>query len=102
MIRRPPRSTLFPYTTLFRSILEGPHGEDAVRRAAQHPLGLEPDAFDLPGRLLDGDDGGLVEHDALALHVDQRVGGAQIDGDLIRRTPSTKLPRPAYTHEVVG
>src|SRR3712207_8565935 len=29
MIRRPPRSTLFPYTTLFRSRLleqEGPHG----------------------------------------------------------------------------
>src|SRR2546430_12470869 len=24
MIRRPPRSTLFPYTTLFRSV--GPHG----------------------------------------------------------------------------
>src|ERR1035437_10308785 len=23
MIRRPPRSTLFPYTTLFRSVLEG-------------------------------------------------------------------------------
>src|SRR3712207_7087085 len=23
MIRRPPRSTLFPYTTLFRSLLEG-------------------------------------------------------------------------------
>src|SRR5256885_12084981 len=30
MIRRPPRSTLFPYTTLFRSILEihgGPFGD---------------------------------------------------------------------------
>src|SRR2546428_7907443 len=26
MIRRPPRSTLFPYTTLFRSLL-GPSGE---------------------------------------------------------------------------
>src|SRR2546429_3535039 len=27
MIRRPPRSTLFPYTTLFRSVLpRGPHG----------------------------------------------------------------------------
>src|SRR2546427_5893908 len=25
MIRRPPRSTLFPYTTLFRSGLEHPH-----------------------------------------------------------------------------
>src|SRR2546430_5415302 len=26
MIRRPPRSTLFPYTTLFRSVLLPPHG----------------------------------------------------------------------------
>src|SRR2546426_8500986 len=26
MIRRPPRSTLFPYTTLFRSVLEGQVG----------------------------------------------------------------------------
>src|SRR3712207_8613798 len=29
MIRRPPRSTLFPYTTLFRSdVVERPGGED--------------------------------------------------------------------------
>src|SRR5260370_20197193 len=27
MIRRPPRSTLFPYTTLFRSTLAEPHGQ---------------------------------------------------------------------------
>src|SRR5256885_8850951 len=27
MIRRPPRSTLFPYTTLFRSKFEVPEGE---------------------------------------------------------------------------
>src|SRR2546429_3088239 len=26
MIRRPPRSTLFPYTTLFRSLFLGPEG----------------------------------------------------------------------------
>src|SRR2546425_3609447 len=26
MIRRPPRSTLFPYTTLFRSVLDDEHG----------------------------------------------------------------------------
>src|SRR2546427_4989963 len=26
MIRRPPRSTLFPYTTLFRSLPAGDHG----------------------------------------------------------------------------
>src|SRR3989454_8039652 len=29
MIRRPPRSTLFPYTTLFRSVLHEQHGHAA-------------------------------------------------------------------------
>src|SRR2546422_8544490 len=29
MIRRPPRSTLFPYTTLFRSVVEPRLGENA-------------------------------------------------------------------------
>src|SRR3989441_7204332 len=34
MIRRPPRSTLFPYTTLFRSLLAGgPAGADHARAA---------------------------------------------------------------------
>src|SRR5256885_10675892 len=32
MIRRPPRSTLFPYTTLFRSL----HGGRAVRKRGLH------------------------------------------------------------------
>src|SRR5256885_10111796 len=39
MIRRPPRSTLFPYTTLFRSLsgaefheFRGPHGWEAFER----------------------------------------------------------------------
>src|SRR3989449_8625275 len=35
MIRRPPRSTLFPYTTLFRSQLgAGPGGGEAARALA--------------------------------------------------------------------
>src|SRR3712207_8629963 len=34
MIRRPPRSTLFPYTTLFRS--EGPERERALADARSH------------------------------------------------------------------
>src|SRR3712207_7663840 len=38
MIRRPPRSTLFPYTTLFRSLVEQ---DRLLRRAA--PLGGAPD-----------------------------------------------------------
>src|SRR5256885_3730091 len=32
MIRRPPRSTLFPYTTLFRSSLRGGRSSGAPRR----------------------------------------------------------------------
>src|SRR2546430_9241600 len=36
MIRRPPRSTLFPYTTLFRSVVEG-------------HLGVERDEFAFAG-----------------------------------------------------
>src|SRR3712207_7434031 len=33
MIRRPPRSTLFPYTTLFRSVVGGEAVLEAVRAA---------------------------------------------------------------------
>src|SRR5258708_22318542 len=36
MIRRPPRSTLFPYTTLFRSEIHPPLGRNG------HPLGHQP------------------------------------------------------------
>src|SRR3712207_8004290 len=51
MIRRPPRSTLFPYTTLFRSVpdqaehepveLGGPQDGPRHRRALDDPFGLQ-------------------------------------------------------------
>src|SRR2546429_7127326 len=54
MIRRPPRSTLFPYTTLFRSTAEGPapvrparHRQDEARQGARDGVGrglLPPEA----------------------------------------------------------
>src|SRR3712207_7888726 len=37
MIRRPPRSTLFPYTTLFRSEVAGP-GQELRPPHIRHPL----------------------------------------------------------------
>src|SRR3712207_8337952 len=40
MIRRPPRSTLFPYTTLFRSVPGGP-----VRRLFADPVAAEKAYF---------------------------------------------------------
>src|SRR2546427_9438027 len=47
MIRRPPRSTLFPYTTLFRSVLKGadktPTVEVKVFDRAGRPVSMELD-----------------------------------------------------------
>src|SRR5260370_36926784 len=64
MIRRPPRSTLFPYTTLFRSAVFQSHlhvVDAAVARPAvgRHPLELEARAPE-----------GQAAY--IALHVDRR------------------------------
>src|SRR2546427_7523309 len=39
MIRRPPRSTLFPYTTLFRSLGEHTGSDGLVERGAESTVG---------------------------------------------------------------
>src|SRR2546426_6673707 len=41
MIRRPPRSTLFPYTTLFRSRVGGSEERSASRAAGRATLRIE-------------------------------------------------------------
>src|SRR5947207_4350815 len=62
MIRRPPRSTLFPYTTLFRSSFHKPKkrslilfirmtGNDSARRSEEHTSELQSHS-DLVCRLL--------------------------------------------------
>src|SRR2546430_4554906 len=74
MIRRPPRSTLFPYTTLFRSNLLGVRGGEELLEAARLAVGarlaerevvlergevadggIEPDIEVLAGRVGDRD-----------------------------------------------
>src|SRR3712207_8131039 len=61
MIRRPPRSTLFPYTTLFRSARRqgqdmgladlGDGGEvEGRQRLLRRQAGLQPVPLDAPGR----------------------------------------------------
>src|SRR2546427_8324504 len=47
MIRRPPRSTLFPYTTLFRSLRK------PTRHALEHLPIVEPTEPPAPARILD-------------------------------------------------
>src|SRR5258708_31529539 len=49
MIRRPPRSTLFPYTTLFRSVV----------RASTPTLQKSPGQFPVPDGAQPGTGGGL-------------------------------------------
>src|SRR3712207_8672273 len=56
MIRRPPRSTLFPYTTLFRSAMRAaPLGAGHLRAAGQGHLG-NPHGRDLGDKAFHGDD----------------------------------------------
>src|SRR5438874_10148026 len=42
MIRRPPRSTLFPYTTLFRSRCSRRHGETGERSSPERDGHCQP------------------------------------------------------------
>src|SRR2546428_9360516 len=72
MIRRPPRSTLFPYTTLFRSV-------------AHHPL--EPDV-DEPGRPRGGGRR-LLDLEGLVVHVEV---GLELEPDFdVEDRKSTRL-----------
>src|SRR3712207_7694101 len=48
MIRRPPRSTLFPYTTLFRSQHAIPLGKSAGHNAVADLLGLPTQPYAQP------------------------------------------------------
>src|SRR3712207_7011018 len=56
MIRRPPRSTLFPYTTLFRSGARGVEDACAMQGAAGRALGVEA------GRVAVASTGVIGEH----------------------------------------
>src|SRR3712207_7776803 len=70
MIRRPPRATLFPYTTLFRSVDDGAQAERA--RLRDQPLGL----LERPERRLDRP---VVGHVVARVGHRRRVPGAEPD-----------------------
>src|SRR2546422_1884999 len=59
MIRRPPRSTLFPYTTLFRS--QRGQGDRAGERQPERPL--EPERQERRGVGADAEEGGVAERE---------------------------------------
>src|SRR3712207_6886713 len=66
MIRRPPRSTLFPYTTLFRSDDDGTHLDGpAARRPARQGLRVR-------GRWPGAAAGWIGERDRSGVHAERR------------------------------
>src|SRR3712207_7734740 len=67
MIRPPPRSTLFPYTTLFRSDPERLHGEAGIANPGVPvvPVALTADAFGQRGCGCGNDRTAWLERQAL-------------------------------------
>src|SRR5205807_7340036 len=85
LIRRPPSSTLFPYTTLFRSL------ELAVARSMD--LGLSPDEHIVRRHIADG---AMQAYGVVVIHVGlnqaqrifprQRCAGSNLRGSLQHRS----------------
>src|SRR3712207_4214741 len=76
MIRRPPRSTLFPYTTLFRSDVAGVLDDHALQAQAEAEGrdAVDPGVAQRPELALDAADA-EAPGDADAVHAGQRVRG---------------------------
>src|SRR5256885_15259625 len=89
MIRRPPRSTLFPYTTLFRSrtVMDG-------QVPVQPPIILEEEAHgDIVERIVgtaDSLDVRLRDSQAVSLQ-SGRVGNTSTDGDAAKIDVTAKV-----------
>src|SRR2546427_7962438 len=73
MIRRPPRSTLFPYTTLFRSV--SPEQEQEFREEFQTALTAAVDKRDRVGQFL--------------AHLEQQIEFAKSEIDRLRQRKAT-------------
>src|SRR2546426_7182744 len=81
MIRRPPRSTLFPYTTLFRSPHEGPEERDDLEHAVESVPSVLRRALSDDGELL----GPERQEDPLAVRSEEHTSELQSPCNLVCR-----------------
>src|SRR2546429_4021005 len=84
MIRRPPRSTLFPYTTLFRS-----RRADAVRLGGLHPRPVVPEVVHV----------GAVDERAAAF---PRRDGRELEEELLKLFQDRKSTRLNSSHGYIS
>src|SRR2546427_5340416 len=87
MIRRPPRSTLFPYTTLFRS-LDGSRGEH-VAVDAEQVLTVEAGVFDF-----------LERADRLGFRSEEHTSELQSQSNLVCRLLLEKKKKKQYRNHI--
>src|SRR5918994_3916814 len=77
------------------AVPQRPHGGDARRRSADHPLGLLTHRMHGPRERVHGDDRGFRDYDPLAAHEHKRVRGAEIDSNP-PPADSGQKPAPSY------
>src|SRR5260370_6853986 len=95
MIRRPPRSTLFPYTTLFRSAVLGLERVVVEQAAGVVPSGL---GVDDAGRPVPPGGGEIEAGQLLAPGPADEVPGLAVMGGVIAGQPGLQVPLPAAGH----
>src|SRR2546427_11070522 len=101
MIRRPPRSTLFPYTTLFRSVLPGNRvGRLVVGGEDQHPGVPVSSQQGLQCPPLGTRERQKPSHLAPRRKGATSLGGAS--GGAGGRTPPPPPPPPCRRHPIAG
>ena len=78
------------------AVLHRPDGFDVAGRAAQHLLRLDAHGLDAIGELVDDHDRRLAHHDALVAREDQRVGGTQIDREIVGEVTQQRRNRHSF------
>src|SRR2546427_5538657 len=99
MIRRPPRSTLFPYTTLFRSVELAVATAASRAQAAADRVGLQPSHVDAADVLAGADrkstrlnsSHSQISYAVFCLKKKKQLNARQIDLKNIHRHDSTGI-----------
>src|SRR5436190_13766365 len=86
MERRPPRSTLFPYTTLFRSPTVRQHGARKCDASVLFPVLLQPDL------------GPAIGNNTLASRSEEHTSELQSHSDLVCRLLLEKKKNVSFVH----